>query len=119
MSVARNMTRLFGLLPAPALADITVLKCDFSNTKGLYFTIYDDGTPARIGVGPGVGDKGLVFRDPRNRTIVIVEQNLDGVPGTFTTITANMDAVHSRAWINLDGSISAPSQGVGQCKRDR
>jgi hypothetical protein len=33
--------------------------------QGLYFTIYYDGTPVWVGVGPGVRDRGLVARDTR------------------------------------------------------
>jgi hypothetical protein len=106
----------FCLTTAPAIAEITILKCGFSNLPEVYFTIYDDGTPVRIGVGPGVGSRGLLFRDPRNKTIVIIEENLDGIPDTFTTITGDMTAVHSRALLSLDGSVSSPTQGIGRCQ---
>src|SRR5205823_7394258 len=82
---------MFCLTTDPAAADITVLMCGFGNAARIYFTLYDDGTPVRIGIGPGVGNRGLLFRDPRNKTIVIVEQNTDGVPDTFTTITGDMN----------------------------
>jgi hypothetical protein len=101
--------------PFPVLAEIIVLKCDFADMP-IYFTIYDDGTPVRVGVGPGVGGRAQLFRNPRNRTIVIVEQNLDGIPVTFTTITGSLEAVHSRALIDITGEIVSPSQSAGQCK---
>jgi hypothetical protein len=94
----------------------TILKCGFSNLPMVYFTIYDDGTPVRIGNSPGVGSRGLLFRDPRNKTMVIIEQNLDGVPDTFTTITGDMTGIHSRALLNPDGSVSSPTQGIGRCQ---
>jgi hypothetical protein len=99
-----------------AFAEITILKCGFSNLPEVYFTIYDDGTPVRIGVRPGVGSRGLLFRDPRNKTMVIIEQNLDGVPDTFTTIIDDMTGIHSRALLNPDGSVSSPTQGIGRCQ---
>jgi hypothetical protein len=104
-------------LNAPsAFAEITILKCGFSNLPMVYFTIYDDGTPVRIGNSPGVGSRGLLFRDPRNKTMVIIEQNLGGVPDTFTTITGDMTGIHSRALLNPDGSVSSPTQGIGRCQ---
>jgi len=115
--VPRKLAILLGLLPSPALADSTVLKCDFSNMQGLYFTLYDDGTSARIGNGPEVGDRGFVVRDTRSGAEVIIEENLDGVPHTFTTISPDMDAVHSRALIGPDGRVLSPSQGVGRCSQ--
>jgi hypothetical protein len=109
----------FLFVTAPAFAEITVLKCNFTNATGVYFIIYDDEASVLVGPGPRVGVKGLLFRHPRNDTIVVVEQDMDGVPRTFTTITAGLDAVHSRVWINRDGSVSAPSQGLGRCQRER
>ena len=111
------LATVFCLAASPAFATIIILKCDFSNLPALFFTIYDDGTSVRVGTGPGVGNRALLFRDPRNKTIVVIEQNTDGVPYTFTTIAGDLTAVHSRASIGLDGSIVAPSQGVGQCRQ--
>ena len=110
---------LFSLLPLPALAEITVLKCDFSNMQGssTFFTIYDDGRPAQVGIGPGVGNRSTVISDKLTRAMVIIELNPDGVPGSFTTISPNMDAVHSRAWVDPDGRVLALSQGTGRCQQ--
>lgn len=111
------LVAIFCIAAYPSFATIIVLKCGFSNLPAVFFTIYDDGTPVRVGTGPGVGSRALLFRDPRNKTIVVIEQNTDGVPDTFTTIAGDLTAVHSRALILLDGSILAPSQGMGRCQR--
>src|SRR3954454_11546937 len=88
---------LLGFLPFPASAEIIVFKCEFPGVPGWHFTIYDDGTPARVGTGPGVGDQGSVVRDKRTGAMVIIEKNGDDFPITFTTISPSGDAVHSRA----------------------
>ena len=109
---------LLSLVPVAAAADIAVLRCDFPNLNALFFTMYSDSTPARIGSGPGVGDRGLVFRDRRTKAMVIIEENGDGIPITFTTIGPDLGAVHSRALIGLDGTVVAPSQEIGRCESE-
>jgi hypothetical protein len=99
-----------------ARAEIVVLECDFA-TLNMFITIYDDGTPARIGTKPGVGNRASVNRDPRNGAWIAVEVNIDNVPITFTTVQPNMQALHSRHVLGLRGEVVAPSHTGGKCKR--
>ena len=114
----RNLAALTVLLATSLAArgEIVVLRCQFADV-GLFITIYDDGAPARIGTGPGVGSRATVMRDPRNGAWIVVEMNLDNLPITLTTIQPEMQAVHSRHVIELDGTVRVPSQMRGTCKR--
>jgi len=78
------------IFSAPAHAEILGFRCD-----GFYITIYDDGTPARIGIDWGIGSKALVYDDPRNNSWVVVELNGVGLPITLTTIMPDGRAIHS------------------------
>jgi hypothetical protein len=91
------------------LADIIILKCDFRGFGGrpIYFTRYSDGSPSRIGISPGIGDRALFFSD-RSGAQIFVEINIDGSPITFTTIQPNMRAIHARQVLTLDGTVLSP-----------
>ena len=104
------------LMSNMAEAKITILHCKARGLE-LFITVYDDGTPARIGRGPGVGDKALVISDVRTGALVIVEQNMDQIPISFTTLQPDMTGWHARQTIDLDGQIIAPSQAPITCKR--
>jgi hypothetical protein len=103
-------------LVSPALGKITVLKCSFATIKDLYYTMYSDGAPTRVGTGIGIGNKSVVVRDNMSDALVIIENNTTGIPITITTVSPDLTAVHSRHLIDLGGKLSAPSQGKGTCK---
>jgi hypothetical protein len=48
---------------AAALAEVSVLRCEFNGGFSAFFTHYSDGTPARIGTAPGVGDRAHAIHD--------------------------------------------------------
>ena len=104
------------LCASTAQAEITVLRCAFGDFK-LFITRYDDGTPARIGTAPGIGDRAQAILDRRTGTWVFVEVNTDAIPVTLTTIQPDMRAIHSRHTIGPLGEVGAPSQQVGKCER--
>src|SRR5215208_3988546 len=92
------MLRFFATLvlavgaPLQAHAEIVVLQCGFAEIRGegIFVTKYDDGTPSRVGVAPGVGGRAYISVDPRNGAWVVVEVNLDNIPVTFTTIQPDL-----------------------------
>jgi hypothetical protein len=99
----------------PSHATIIIYTCTIEGMRGpLVITIYDDGTPARIGVASGVGDMATIHVDRRSGVIVAVETNIDGIPITMTTINRDGKAIHSRQLIDRDGWF-APSQSSGTC----
>ncbi len=99
-------------------AEIIILKCEIAGVSGpIYFTRYSDGSPSRIGVKPGLGDKGLFFLD-RTGAQIFVETNTDGAPITLTTIQPDMRAIHARQVLNSDGTVLSPSQETGRCERE-
>jgi hypothetical protein len=108
---------MFSLTSTPAQSKILALQCSFSNLGQTFITIYDDGTPARIGVKTGVGNKAKVMIDELSKSIALIEMNVDGFPITLTTINPKMEAVHSRQIIDRVGEIAAPSQGTGKCQK--
>ncbi len=103
-------------LATEAFAEIKVYECNFKSVGQLVFTLYSDGTSARVGVKSGVGNKALNFYDQISKAISFVETNTDGFPITFTTINREMKASHSRQLISLSGDIIAPSRTDGTCK---
>lgn len=98
------------------LAEIHVLRCMFDKmNQWVYFTRYSDGTPTRVGIGIGVGDKALTFHD-RTGALIFIETNVDGTPISFTTIEPTLRAFHSRHTVQLDGTVLAPSHSSGRCE---
>ena len=112
---------MFGMVAAPsALADITVFTCRFPGLRGtgaIFVTIYDDGSPARVGVEVGVGSKAQTYFDASTGATVVVEFNGVGVPDTLTTINQGGKSVHSRHLLSVPKGWFLPSQYVGQCDR--
>jgi hypothetical protein len=80
-------------------------------------TIYDDGSPSRIGVEAGVGNKAQAYFDPPTGATVVVEFNGVGLPDTLTTINRDGKAIHSRHLLTVPEGWFLPSQVVGQCDR--
>lgn len=110
------LAAILALAPFTARATILIYTCNFEGMSPIVITIYDDGTPARVGVASGVGDKAAVHFDRYSGAVVIVESNIPGIPITMTTINRDGRAVHSRHVINADGWF-APSQTRGTCVR--
>jgi len=102
-----------------AVAAISVLACQFTGVgrDPMYVTIYDDGSPARIGGGVGVGSRALIYFDGLTGATVVVELNLDGIPITLTTVNRGGDAVHSRHVLSVPEGVRVPSQTLGQCEQ--
>lgn len=99
-----------------ANAKIIAFQCSLPNMNPLVFTLYSDGTPARVGTATGVGSKASATRD-KFGALVFVEMNNDGTPVSFSTIQKNMEIIHSRHLLLLDGSILSPSQNKGRCSK--
>ncbi|NQV80918.1 MAG: hypothetical protein HQ495_10220 [Alphaproteobacteria bacterium] len=117
LALAVGLTMLF---TGPANAKIFGFLCDEENVlfrDQLYITVYDDGTPARIGTQWGIGNKALVYADPLNDAWVVVELNTDGLPDTLTTIMPDGRAIHSRHTIDVFGLVLVPSQTEISCRR--
>jgi hypothetical protein len=104
------------LLPFPAFAKITALRREFNNLN-FFITIYDDGSPARLGTSIGIGDRARAYSDTRTGALVVVEVNTDGIPTTITTIQPDRKAFHSRHLIGPFGEVMAPEQRIGQCNQ--
>jgi len=102
-----------------ASAEITVFACHFaaSQAAATFITIYDDGSPSRIGVEVGVGSKAQAYFDRPTGATVVVEFNGAGIPDTLTTINRDGKAVHSRHLLAVPDGLFVPSQTVGQCDR--
>jgi hypothetical protein len=99
-----------------ANAEIIVFQCNLPSISPLVFTLYSDGTPARVGTATGVGSKADVTRD-KFGAFVFIETNTDGTPISFSTIQKNMEIIHSRHVLLLDGSVLSPSQEKGRCSK--
>lgn len=117
-SIVRMVLAMLLLLcSSPAAATIMMYSCTIEGMRGpLIITIYDDGTPARIGTALGIGDKADVYFDRLSGAVVVVEKNGGGLPITLTTINRDGRVVHSRQVINNDGWF-APSQSTGACTK--
>ena len=102
-------------LPATAEAKITAQRCSFETLKDVYFTFYSDGAPTRVGTSIGIGNRATTIVDKLSGAVVIIEVNTDNIPVTLTTISPDMNAIHSRHLLAWDGSTIAPSQGRGNC----
>lgn len=101
-----------------AYAATTVFDCNFPS-KQFYFivTVYDDGSPDRIGREQGIGDKAQAYFDPVTGAWIVVEFIADGtLPSTLTTILRDGKAWHSRHTMDSLGNI-VPSQMPGTCAR--
>lgn len=99
---------------AHAAADI--LHCTFPGGFNFYISTTDD-NQSRLGVQPGIGDKGVTIFDPANNGArVVVEYNGVGMPDTLTSIQKDGVAVHSRQIIDISGTLVAPSQQMGKCE---
>ena len=104
-------------LPSMAVAEILVFNCNFKELRGdLVITVYDDGSPARIGVEQGVGDRAQPYFDAATGAHIFVELNGVDFPITLTTILKDGTAWHSRHVLGIDGIVDA-SQMSGFCKR--
>ena len=102
-----------GLMAPAKAADI--LHCTFPSVQ-FYISTTDD-NQSRLGVQPGIGDKGVTIFDPaKNGARVVVELNAVGMPDTMTTIEKDGTAVHSRQIINVRRELVAPSQQMGKCE---
>ena len=102
-----------GLMAPAKAADI--LHCTFPNVQ-FYISTTDD-NQSRLGVQPGIGDKGVTIFDPANNGArVVVEFNTVGMPDTLTSIQKDGTAVHSRQIIDVSGTLVAPSQRLGKCE---
>ncbi len=102
---------------AMAMADVGVFKCRFTDSFEFYITVYDDGSPARIGVEQGVGNKAQAYFDKPTGSWVFVEFIDDGkLPSTLTTILKDGSAWHSRHTLSLIGRVVA-SHMSGVCNQ--
>ena len=100
-----------------ARADIVVFKCTFTDSFEFYITIYDDGSPTRIGIEQGVGNKAQAYFDKPTGSWVFVEFIDDGkLPSTLTTILKDRSAWHSRHTLSLGGRVMA-SHMSGVCSQ--
>lgn len=106
----KTLVTLLALFGAPLSADAEELRCSFGNIPDLYIRLGDGGS-VRIGIAPGIGNKGSLSETEAG--MVVVEHDRDGLPITFTTILPDLTAVHSRHVV--DGGI-LPSQGSGHCE---
>lgn len=69
-----------------AIAAVVVFDCKFPAVS-FFVTVYDDGSPARVGIAQGVGDKAQGYFDKLTAAWIIVEFVADGaLPSTLTTI---------------------------------
>jgi hypothetical protein len=74
------------MLPSIAAAGIAVFDCSFPNFSSIVVTVFDDGSPARIGREQGVGDKAFVHFDSNTWAYIFVEFFAGGLPFTLTTV---------------------------------
>lgn len=108
---------LITLCSAPSQAGVVVFQCTFKDSFQFYVTIYDDGSPARIGMEQGVGSKAQPFFDKATGAWILVEFMSDGrLPSTLTTILEDGTVWHSRHTLSIGGTI-LPSQQEGKCGR--
>ena len=82
----------------------------------LVVTIYDDGSPARIGREQGIGDKASPYFDAATGAYIFVEFNGVGLPSSLTTVLKDGTAWHSRHTLFIGGDLVA-SQMRGKCSR--
>ena len=91
-----------------AVAEILVFNCNFKELRGdLVITVYDDGSPAKIGVEQGVGDKAQPYFHAATGAHIFVELNGVDFPITLTTILKDGTAWHSRHVLGIDGIVDA------------
>lgn len=99
-----------------AVAAVLVFDCEFPGFS-FFVTVYDDGSPARIGREQGVGDKARPYFDKLTGAWIIVEFIADGtIPSTLTTILKDGVTWHSRHTLDALGTLIA-SQQTGFCER--
>jgi len=113
-AIAAIVLAMIAASPFSASAEIKALRCRFDGLE-FFITMYDDGSPTRLGTSVGVGDRARVYPDRRTGALVIVEENADSTPITMTTIQPDHAAVHSRHVIGLAGDVVAPQQLQGRC----
>jgi hypothetical protein len=103
--------------PMQAHAAADILHCTFPDGFDFYISNTDD-NQSRLGVQPGIGDKGVTIYDPADYGArVVVEYNAVGMPDTLTSIQKDgTAAVHSRQIIGANGELIAPSQQIGKCE---
>ena len=107
--------------PTIAVADVTVFQCNFPQGSGgpdfpFIVTVYDDGSPARIGAEQGVGDKASPYFDAATGAYIFVEFNGVGLPCSLTTVLKDGAAWHSRHTLDVGGHMVA-EQMLGTCSR--
>jgi hypothetical protein len=108
---------LTSTLSTVSAADVLVFDCRFPDAFSFYLTVYDDGSPARIGVEQGVGDKAETYFDKVTGAWIAVEFIDDGkLPATLTTVLSDGTVLHSRHSLSADGQLLA-SQQQGICRR--
>jgi len=113
-NVAAVIVVIVLVVARPVLAETFGFLCEPSS---IHVTIYDDGTPTRVGPNWGVGSKAIAYPDPKSGAWVIVELNTDGLTDTPTSIMPDGRTVHSRHLIDVFGQVLAPSQREMNCRR--
>jgi len=109
---------LFASASKNVAAEIIVHSCRLPGfDTPLVVTIYDDGTPSRVGVEVGVGSRASTYFDPPTGATMVVEFNGGNVPITLTTINRDGQAVHSRHLVIIPKGWFSPTQTIGQCER--
>lgn len=99
-----------------AIAAVVVFDCKFPAVS-FFVTVYDDGSPARVGIAQGVGDKAQGYFDKLTAAWIIVEFVADGtLPSTLTTILKDGAAWHSRHTLDNMGNLIA-TQESGFCSK--
>lgn len=106
----KTFVLILGMISPALPAEAEELRCSFDNMSDLYIRLGDGGS-VRVGLAPGIGNKGAVTETDAG--LVVVEHDRGGLPITFTTILPDRRAVHSRHVV--DGGI-LPSQGSGRCE---
>jgi hypothetical protein len=96
-------------------AEILIVRCSFPQVPTLVITNYDNGTPARVDVASGVGNRAEITVDPADGEWTVVELDDRMVPFTLTIIQPDLRA--ARHAITREGTVLAPSQGPGRCER--
>ena len=96
---------MLSAIPKTAEAQVVVFDCRFPSIS-FFVTIYDDGSPARIGVEQGLGDKAQAYFDKLIGAWIIVEFLADGtLPSTLTTILKDGVTWHSRHTLDTMGKV--------------
>ena len=120
--LAITLTLGCGGVVEAASSETAIIKCSFKGyTRAgefVFLTRYSDGTPPRIGVQPGVGDKALYFKDRKEE--MFIELAGHGSPIKMFTIYDNGQAYlsyHPLTPMEENRPPSEPSQVVGTCSK--